>query len=69
MDEAKYGAGEPRAEDLILTRVLTLEGWSTGELGGTCDTLARYVYLHGTNHERLLGLPLRAVVCGWGMPR
>ena len=50
--------GEPRAEDLILTRVLTLEGLEPGvNRGGNHDSLARYIYLHGTNHERLLGLP------------
>jgi UDP-N-acetylmuramate--alanine ligase len=50
--------GEPRSEDLILTRVLTLDGLEPGvNRGGSRDSLARYIYLHGTNHERLLGLP------------
>jgi UDP-N-acetylmuramate--alanine ligase len=50
--------GEPRSEDLVLTRVLTLDGVEPGvNRGGSQDSLARYVYIHGTNHERMLGLP------------
>jgi len=51
--------GEALDEDLILTRVLTLdgleEGWNRG-LGH--DSLARFIYLHGTNQEGLLGKPV-----------
>ncbi|MGE4249765.1 MAG: L,D-transpeptidase family protein [Parvibaculaceae bacterium] len=51
--------GEGRADDLILTRILTLEGLEDGvNRGPACDTLARYIYLHGTNHESLLGRPV-----------
>lgn len=50
--------GDARDDDLILTRVITLEGLEPEvNRGGNTDTLARYIYLHGTNHERLLGLP------------
>ncbi|MCC6349617.1 MAG: L,D-transpeptidase family protein [Candidatus Eisenbacteria bacterium] len=50
--------GEPREDDLILTRVLTLEGLEDGVNRGTgCDSLERYIYLHGTNHEHTLGTP------------
>jgi len=38
-------------EDLILTRVLWLEGVE----GENSNTLQRFIYLHGTNHESLLG--------------
>lgn len=48
--------GEATPDDLILTRVLTLEGMEDGvNRGAGCDTLVRYVYLHGTNHEAALG--------------
>jgi UDP-N-acetylmuramate-alanine ligase/lipoprotein-anchoring transpeptidase ErfK/SrfK len=51
-------AGETRDDDLILTRVLTLEGLEDGvNRGSGCDSLERYIYLHGTNHEAELGAP------------
>jgi lipoprotein-anchoring transpeptidase ErfK/SrfK len=50
--------GEPRAEDLILTRVLTLDGLEEGvNRGPGHDSLERYIYIHGTNHEDALGRP------------
>jgi UDP-N-acetylmuramate--alanine ligase len=50
--------GEPRAEDLILTRVLTLEGFEEDvNRGPGRDSLERYIYIHGTNHEDALGRP------------
>jgi UDP-N-acetylmuramate--alanine ligase len=51
--------GEARAEDLILTRVLTLEGLEDGwNRGPGRDSLERFIYLHGTNQEPLLGEPM-----------
>jgi UDP-N-acetylmuramate--alanine ligase len=51
--------GEVREDDLILTRILTLDGLEDGvNRGPGCDSLARYVYLHGTNHESMLGRPV-----------
>jgi UDP-N-acetylmuramate--alanine ligase len=51
--------GEACEDDLILTRILTLEGLEGGvNRGPGCDTLSRYIYLHGTNHESLLGRPV-----------
>ncbi len=51
--------GEAREDDLILTRILTLEGLEDGvNRGPGCDSLGRYIYLHGTNHESLLGRPV-----------
>jgi UDP-N-acetylmuramate--alanine ligase len=48
--------GEPRDEDLILTRVLTLEGLEDGvNRGPGVDSLSRYIYFHGTNLEARLG--------------
>jgi UDP-N-acetylmuramate--alanine ligase len=52
-------AGEARDDDLILTRILTLDGLEDGvNRGPGHDSLERYIYLHGTNHERLLGRPV-----------
>lgn len=48
--------GEPREEDLILTRILTLDGLEDGvNRGKGHDSLQRYIYLHGTNQEDLIG--------------
>lgn len=48
--------GETRGDDLILTRILTLEGLEDGiNRGGDRDSLARFIYLHGTNQEEALG--------------
>ena len=50
--------GEAREDDLILTRILTLDGLEDGvNRGAGRDSLERYIYLHGTNHEDLLGRP------------
>ena|SRR5450631_748870 len=43
--------GEPG--DLILSRILWLEGLDRAN----ANTKARYIYLHGTNHEAKLGRP------------
>jgi len=51
--------GEAREEDLILTRVLTLDGLEEGwNRGPGRDSLARFIYLHGTNQEAQLGTPV-----------
>ncbi|MDR3684463.1 MAG: L,D-transpeptidase family protein [Geothrix sp.] len=51
--------GEALDEDLILTRVLTLDGLEEGwNRGPGRDSLARYIYLHGTNQEHQLGHPV-----------
>lgn len=48
--------GEPRKEDLILTRVLTLAGLELDvNHGPGVDSLERFIYLHGTNQEERLG--------------
>jgi UDP-N-acetylmuramate--L-alanine ligase len=50
--------GEARDDDLILTRILTLDGCEPGvNRGPGCDSLSRYIYLHGTNQEEALGRP------------
>jgi len=45
--------------DLILTRILTLTGCEPGlNQGPGVDSLARYIYLHGTNDEAHIGEPV-----------
>lgn len=54
---ARVDTGERAApggdEDLVLTRILTLDGLEPAN----ANTLARYVYIHGTNQEHLIGQP------------
>ena len=40
-------------EDLVLTRILTLDGLDRQN----ANSLARYIYIHGTNQENLIGKP------------
>lgn len=50
--------GETCEKDLILTRILTLDGLESGvNRGQGCDSLERYIYIHGTNQEDLIGRP------------
>ena len=42
-----------RSEDLIMTRILWLDGLDPGN----ANTRERYIYIHGTNHEASLGKP------------
>jgi hypothetical protein len=46
-------AGPGGEEDLVLTRILTLDGLDPGN----ANTLERFVYIHGTNQEQLIGTP------------
>ncbi len=48
----------PTSEDLILTRIMWLRGLEPGlNAGGKIDSHARYIYIHGTPEEHLLGTP------------
>ena len=50
-------AADP-GRDWILTRILWLEGLEPGRnQGGTVDSRARYIYIHGTNEEHRIGPP------------
>ncbi len=50
--------GDTRDDDLILSRIITLEGLEDGvNRGPGCDSLERTIYLHGTNREDALGEP------------
>ena len=48
-------------EDLILSRILRLEGLEDGiNRGGDVDSWSRYIYIHGTNQIDALGQPASA---------
>lgn len=42
-----------RDEDLVMTRILWLDGLDPGN----ANTHERFIYIHGTNHEEKLGEP------------
>jgi L,D-transpeptidase YbiS len=42
-----------REEDLVMTRILWLDGLDPANV----NTRQRYIYIHGTNHEESLGEP------------
>jgi len=51
--------GEERDDDLILTRILTLDGLEPGvNRGPGCDSLERTIYIHGTNQPARLSTPV-----------
>ena len=45
-------------DDLIMSRILWLTGCEPSvNQGGDVDSHDRYIYIHGTNHEELIGTP------------
>jgi L,D-transpeptidase YbiS len=53
----KLGAQHPE-RDWILTRILWLSGCESGyNRSGSCDTMRRYIYIHGTPEGTPLGKP------------
>lgn len=49
--------GMPHKENMILSRILRLEGLEEGHnRGGTVDSYTRYIYIHGTNQENEVGI-------------
>jgi len=45
-------------QDPILSRILWLSGLEVGKNRlGNCDTMQRYIYIHGTPHTDLIGTP------------
>ena len=53
----QLGAQHP-GRDWILTRILWLSGCESGfNRSGTCDTMRRYIYIHGTPESTPLGKP------------
>ncbi len=52
---------EEQKANLITSRILWLRGLEPGiNRGGDVDTMERYIYVHGTNHEDRLGQPQSA---------
>ena len=45
--------GTPSDDDMILSRILRLNGLDAQN----ANSMERYIYIHGTNHEALLGEP------------
>lgn len=53
----ELGARHP-GRDWILTRILWLSGCESGfNRSGSCDTMRRYIYIHGTPESTPLGKP------------
>lgn len=49
----KWEPLQPSSEDLILSRILRLQGTDPEN----ANTLERFIYIHGTNHEAEIGTP------------
>lgn len=49
----QWSAGESPEADLVLTRILRLDGMDSNN----ANTLERFIYIHGTNREDLVGQP------------
>ena len=51
-------AGETLPEDVIMARILRLQGLEPGvNRGGDVDSAQRYIYIHGTSEEDRIGTP------------
>ncbi len=51
-------SAETTGQDLILTRIMWLKGLEQNKNSGEgCDSYQRYIYIHGTQEEGLLGTP------------
>lgn len=54
----RWKPGMDVTEDLVLTRVLVLDGLEPGKnKGGNVDSFERFIYIHGTNGEAQIGKP------------
>jgi hypothetical protein len=51
--EGLWSPGDPNDADLVLTRILRLDGLDADN----ANTYERYIYIHGTNHEDRIGSP------------
>ncbi|HUJ69135.1 MAG TPA: L,D-transpeptidase, partial [Syntrophorhabdales bacterium] len=61
MDTGVDWNGASIEDNLILTRILRLEGLEEGiNKGPGVDSFERFIYIHGTNREDLIGTPLSA---------
>jgi lipoprotein-anchoring transpeptidase ErfK/SrfK len=53
LPEGNWDPGVPVDEDLVLSRILWLDGLEPDN----ANTFDRYIYIHGTNQEELIGTP------------
>jgi len=59
IDTKEIWDGNQDTGNLILTRILRLEGCEDGiNRGNGIDSFERYIYIHGTNKENNVGTPL-----------
>ena len=55
----EFWDGKSAFGDLVLSRILALAGMEKGvNKGGNRDSRKRYIYIHGTNHEKTVGKPV-----------
>ncbi|MFP4171824.1 MAG: family 78 glycoside hydrolase catalytic domain [Candidatus Hydrogenedentota bacterium] len=53
-----WSYGDNVEEDMVLSRILWLGGLEEGKnKGGEVDSYHRYIYIHGTNGENIIGTP------------
>jgi len=48
---------DEQQRNLITTRIIRLRGLEPDNSSAGCDSYARYIYIHGTNHEDRIGEP------------
>jgi L,D-transpeptidase YbiS len=53
LPEGNWDPGDLVDDDLVLSRIL----WLDGVEAENANTYARYIYIHGTNQEELIGQP------------
>jgi len=54
---SEYSAQDQQS-NFITSRILWLRGLEPGKnQGQNCDTYNRFIYIHGSNHEELIGTP------------
>ncbi|MBD3392485.1 MAG: L,D-transpeptidase family protein [Chitinivibrionales bacterium] len=59
LDTGEVWDGRARADNLILTRILRLEGLEDGiNRGPGIGSFERYIYIHGTDKEESIGTPI-----------
>jgi L,D-transpeptidase YbiS len=52
-EENSHDDDIPNCDDLVVSRIL----WLTGAEDHNANTYERFIYIHGTNHEELIGTP------------
>ena len=57
-ETGKIWDGVKSKDGLVLSRIITLEGCEDNiNKGGDVDTFSRYIYIHGSDSEELIGTP------------